>query len=165
MDAEQQKNKGKLAIFQGIGELGFGLLMMFFSAVGKESWEYYVYSDRKTLVSMVTLLAWCGIGMGIVNLVYGFLLMVAADEQQVNEVSDVKKEEPTIEYVDGEIVDKEWSSNQPQIEWIVLRQKNGVTIRAQHNIADNAEYRLGDFGRASIRDKAIIEFVSCGRNV
>ena len=40
MDNEKQRREKMLKLSQAMGKAGFGVLMLFLAAVGKDSWEY-----------------------------------------------------------------------------------------------------------------------------
>lgn len=159
MDNEKQRREKMLKLSQAMGKAGFGVLMLFLAAVGKDSWEYYVSSDRRALVGIITIL-------GLAAIVLGFLDWINAITMKWNEENsgadtDQKKEkEERIDWIEGEIVDKEWNPDNHQVEWIVLRQKNGLTVRLWHYIADDKVYKVGDSGLARAKDRLITEFVS-----
>ena len=74
------------------------------------------------------------------------------NEENSGADTDQKKEkEERIDWIEGEIVDKEWNPDNHQVEWIVLRQKNGLTVRLWHYIADDKVYKVGDSGSADYR--------------
>ena len=160
MDYEQEKKKGKFAILSSIGEFGFGILMLMLSSSEKDSWEYYLSSSHRSEVDMVVMLGWLSIIVGVVELVYGVIVMSAAGEQQSTSGASEEKPEGTIEWIGGEIIAKEWDPNHHQVEWITMRQKNGVAVRMWHYIADNAVYNVGDQGLIRAEDRLITEFIS-----
>ena len=157
MDKANQKQKGKLEICKGIGECGLGAFMLFLASVGKDSWEYYIDSDRQAIVDIASIFGWLGLFLGIIGIVYGVILLCVEDTQSASVKSEEKEER--IDWFEGEIVDKEWNPERHQVEWITLRQRNGLTIRLWHYIADDKVYKIGDRGRVRAKDRLIAEFI------
>lgn len=158
MDKEQQKKRGKFAIISGIGELFFGALMMILASGEKETWEYYLSSSRRSDVDMVTMLGWLFIIAGIAELVYGVIAMSVNEEPQTG--NTITAEESSVEWFEGELVDRMWDDKNPRVEWFILKQRSGVTIKLWHNISDNQTYKVGLSGMVRSVDRQITEFIS-----
>lgn len=160
MDNEKQKNSGKLSVFSGIGDLLIGFYLVMLASGEKDGWEYYWSSSHRSDVDMASLIGWLFIIAGVASLAYGMIALSSTNDGQSG--TDTQKEKPadTIEWIEGEIIDKEWNPSQHQVEWIVLRQKNGLTVRLWHYIADDKVYKVGDRGLVRAQDRMLTEFVS-----
>lgn len=162
MDKEKQAKKMKYYIISGVTTTLLGFIFFMVASGMKDTWEYYVSSDYQKGVDMMSVFAWIFIIWGGVELSIGGLLYAKNDlpESVQPVLSKAKEQEERIEWIEGEIIDKEWNPDQHQVEWITLRQKNGLTVRLWHYIADDKVYKVGDSGLARAKDRLITEFVS-----
>ena len=159
MNRDEQKRKGKLAICSSVGELGLGAFMLMLSAIGKDSWEYYLSSSYRSSADLIGILGWLGIIAGVAQLIYGIIVVSSADEEQ-SESENAEKKEENVVSIEGEFVNKEWDPEHHQVEWITVRQRNGLTIRMWHYLADDIVYKTGQRGKFCVKDRLITEFVS-----
>lgn len=159
MDNEKQKKGGKLSIFTGIGDLLLGFFLLMLASGEKDSWEYYWSSSHRSDVDIASMIGWLFVIAGVASLIYGVIALSEANKAQTDEGEQIEKSAENIEWIEGEIIDKEWNPSQHQVEWIVLRQKNGHTVRLWHYIADDKSYKIGDCGLIRAQDRLITEFV------
>lgn len=156
----KQNNWARIALFSGIGELLAGVYCIMLGSSQKDSWEYYLSSSRRDDVDMVVMIGWLFIIAAAAELIYAVVAMSANGEQHaVSETTEAQQEE-VIEWIEGEIIEKDWDPNHHQIEWIRMKQKNGLTVKLWHYIADDAEYKVGDRGLVRAKDRLITEFIS-----
>lgn len=163
MNYEQQKRKGRFAMWSSAGEFIFGLILLSVAEQGKDTWEYYYSSSQRSNVELCTLLGWLGIIAGIAELIYGFILLSTADDSQGGNTTTGTPPQGMEETFVGEVVKKECNFEH-QVEWITFRQKNGNQLRCYHKLSDNTVYQAGERGKVRTKDREIVEFI-CENNL
>ena len=159
------RKRGKFCIWLSVPDFILAFIMLSLASSEKDSWEYYLSSSHRSDVDMVSMLGILFLIAGVVELIYGFVLLSTADEVQSAGVESgikgpVLQQANENPWVDGEIVKKEWNHDQHQIEWIVIKKKNGAPARFWHYTTDGVVYTVGDTGRAMVKDGQITEFIS-----
>ena len=159
MDKEQQQKKGRAFVISGVAGLILGGLLMAMVGPQKDTWEYYLSSSHRSAVDMGVMLSWILIIWSAVELVCGLVIMSSGNAQPAVQEPE-KQPEENIEWIEGEIVNRDWDPDHHQVEWITVRQKNGVSVRLWHYISDDKVYRVGDCGLVRAKDRLITEFIS-----
>lgn len=161
MDNEKRAKKEKYYLISGVSTFLLGLILLLVFSGMKDSWEYYLSSSHQQSVDMGCIWAWILIIWGAIELWIGGFLYAqnGASESERPASSKPEKTVERIDWIEGEIVQKEWDPEHHQVEWITVRQKNGLTIRAWHYIADDRIYKVGERGRVCVKDRLITEFV------
>lgn len=163
------KNKGKTSLYMGVFQILCGFILVAMISGEKESWKYYISSSHRSNVDTGSMIGWLIVIAGVAELIYGLVALYTADE--VNSAgSESAGKEPVISqvpdpWVDGEIIKKEWDHERHQIEWIVIKKKNGAPARFWHYTTDGCVYTIGDTGRAMVKDGKITEFISNKQDV
>lgn len=157
--------KGRNAIIFSLIDFLGGIIMLSIASSGKDSLEYYWSSSYRSNVDTCSTIGLLFIVAGVVELIYGLFVMSTGEEKPSGCESGIKgpvipPENADPGKVEGEIVKKEWDYERHQIEWIVMKKKNGANARLWHYNTDGAVYTVGDVGCAIVKDGQITEFIS-----
>ena len=159
MDIEKRKKNAQIFIGLGVATIVLGAVLLMVSSGAKDSVEYYWSSSRRSEVDNAIMMCWLLIISGVVDVVIHLLTLNELQGTTETEHTEKKQEESTVEWIEGEFVDREWDDKNPRVEWFVLRQKNGLTVRLWHNIADDQTYKIGMNGMVRSVDRQITEFI------
>lgn len=155
----KKNNGGKSSLFLGLFQILCGFILVMMVSGEKDSWEYYMSSSHRSSVDTGSMIGWLIVLAGVVELVYGLIVMSATDNVQPDAVASEKDEEITIDWVEGEIVKKEWNPEEPQIEWLVVQRSNGSVTKVWRHTSNPVVYKVGDRGLFRIEERRITEFV------
>lgn len=158
MDNEKRMKKVKYYLISGTATLLLGLILVMVLSEQKDTWEYYLSSSRRDSVDMGSLLAWLLVFWGGLELGLGAILYSDSGSAGTDQTK-TDPEQARVDWIEGEFVDREWDDKNPRVEWFVLRQENGLTVRLWHNIADDQAYKIGMKGLVRSVDRQITEFI------
>ncbi len=159
MDIEKRRKNAQIFIGLGVATILFGAVLLMVSSGAKDSVEYHWSSSRRSEVDTAITMCWLLIISGIADVVIYSLTLNELQDTTETEKTEKTQEESSVAWFEGEIVQKEWDPEHHQVEWITVRQKNGLTIRVWHYIADDRIYKVGDRGRVCVKDRLVTEFV------
>ena len=162
MDNEKKMKKAKYYLISGTATILLGLVLLMMVSGQKDTWDYYLSSSHRDAVDMGSLWSWIlvlwgGLELGIGAILYADKSSSGSDQQGPQQPV---QEAQHIDWIEGEIIEKEWDPRHHEVEWITMRQKNGLAVRLWHYISDDKAYKIGDSGLVRAQDRLITEFIS-----
>ncbi|MBE6951594.1 MAG: hypothetical protein E7451_09700 [Ruminococcaceae bacterium] len=153
----KQNNWGRISLFSGLFQIFFGAMLVMSMSGQKDSWNYYLSSSHRSNIDTGSMIGWLIILAGVVELIYGIIVMFAGEQAWSSNVYEDATAED-IEWIEGEIVKKEWDPTQHHLEWYTVKKKDGSTTKIWKHVSNPVVCKVGDCGRIRVADGQITEF-------
>lgn len=159
----KQNNWGRISLFSGLLQVFLGAMFVMSMSGQNDTWKYYISSSHRDNVDTASMIGWLIILAGVVELIYGIIVMAAGEQTSASDEYSVGYRGETvemIEWIEGEIVRKEWDPAQHQLEWFIVLKDDGSTAKIWRHTSNSVVCKVGDRGLIRTREGQITEFIS-----